>query len=233
LLKKIFILFFTMTGVWVQFDDWTLKAYGVVLEYLFKYSLSWAYEPDNPLLRLDLEKVLTDNKSIDAESFMGYFYLWNYVSTRLPLPIPHLERIIPYVISRWNTVKGGSDAITKLLWLNMYTPPRSTPQSHAISRMILLGLVVIHCLNHFFTSKSNLKQSYQSLSHFHKAASIYISRNSSRNCSSNKTKGILTFSKCSTIICVRRYPHSEKRYKNKRSGMGSHFRRCNTQKVCQ
>jgi hypothetical protein len=111
-----------MTGVWVQFDDWTLKAYGVVLEYLFKYSLSWAYEPDNPLLRPDLEKVPADNKSIDAESFMGYFYLWNYVSTRLPPPIPHLERIIPYVISRWNTVKGGSDAITKLLWLNMYTP---------------------------------------------------------------------------------------------------------------
>ncbi len=161
-----------MTGVWVRFDDGLLEAYGIVLEYLFRHALSWAYEPDNPQQRPDLERVLADNKYIDAESFMGYFHLWRYVLTRLPLPIPQLERIIPYVISRWNSVKGGSDAITKLLWLNMYTPPCSTPQSHAISRMILLGLVVIHRLNHFFTSKGDLKQSYQSLSHFRKAASV-------------------------------------------------------------
>jgi len=103
---------------------------------------------------------------------MGYFYLWKYVSTKLPLPIPHLERIIPYVISRWNSIKGGSDAITKLLWLNMYVPPCSTPQSHPISRMFLLGIVVIHHLHHFFTSKADLEQGYLSLNHFRKAASL-------------------------------------------------------------
>ncbi len=32
----------------------------------------------------------------------------------------------------------------------MYVPPCSTPQSHAISRMFLLGNVVIHRLHHFF-----------------------------------------------------------------------------------
>jgi len=165
---------------------------------------------------------------------MGYFYLWNYVSTRLPPPIPHLERIIPYVISRWNTVKGGSDAITKLLWLNMYTPLVAPLKAMLFHGWYCLGLswfiVWITSLHQerFKVKLPVLKSLSQG-----SIRSIYISQNSSRNCSSNKTKGILTFSKCSTIICVRRYPHSEKRYKNKRSGMGSHFRRCNTQKVCQ
>jgi hypothetical protein len=61
------------------------------------------------------EHILAENKSIDVKSFMGYFYLWKYVSTKLPLPIPHLERIIPYVVSRWNSIKGGSNAITALI----------------------------------------------------------------------------------------------------------------------
>jgi hypothetical protein len=103
----------------------------------------------------DFEHVLAGHKSKDVESFLGYFHLWRYVSTKLPLPIPPLERIIPYVLSRWNLIKGGSDAITKLLWLNMYTPPCSTPQCHAISWMLLLGPVVIHHLNHFLTSKAD------------------------------------------------------------------------------
>jgi len=50
--------------------------------------------------------MLAGNKSIDVESFFGNFYLWRYVSTKLPLPIPHLERIIPHMILRWNTLKG-------------------------------------------------------------------------------------------------------------------------------
>jgi hypothetical protein len=118
-----------------------------------------------------IHQVLEWHKQIDMESFLGYFYLWRYVSTRLPLPLPPLERIVPFTISQWSSVKGGSETITKLLWLNMYDPPCTTPQSCAIGRMLLLGTVLIHHLNHFFTSKDNLKQSYHSLQHFQKAAS--------------------------------------------------------------
>ena len=56
--------------------------------------------------------------------------------------------------------------------LNMYVPPCSTPQSHAISRMFLLGIVVIHRLHHFFMSKADVEQGYLSLNHFCKAASL-------------------------------------------------------------
>jgi hypothetical protein len=137
-----------------------------VLKFFYAQSLSRAYKPDNPLLRHDIELVLNDHKGLDVESFMGYFHLWQFVSTRLPLPIPQLERIIPFAISQWNNIKGGSDTITKLLWTNMYDPACNTPQSHAIRRMLLLGNVIIRHLNHFFTAKPDLEAGYPSLKHF-------------------------------------------------------------------
>jgi hypothetical protein len=103
------------------------------------------------------------------ESFLGYFYLWQYSSTRLPLLLPQLERIIPYALSEWNGIKGGSHTIRKLLWLNTYDPPCDTPQSHAVVRMFLLGAVVIHQLNQFFTAKDDL-DFHPSLKQFRNAA---------------------------------------------------------------
>jgi hypothetical protein len=143
-----------------------------VISYCYENALSWAYQQaDNPLLKEDIEIVLASSKTINFESFLGYFHLWSYVCEKLPLPIPQLERIIPYVLSQWNAIKGGLDTITKLLWLNMYDPPCNTPQSHAIARMLLLGNVIVHRLSHFFTAKMDLSSSYPSLKHFRKAAS--------------------------------------------------------------
>jgi len=79
-----------------------------------------------------------------------------------------LERIIPSVVSHWNAIKGGSDTITKLIWLNMYDPPTKSTQARAIARMLLLGGVIIHRLHHVSTSKS--LESYPSLQHFRNAA---------------------------------------------------------------
>ena len=143
-----------------------------MLSYCYENALSWAYQQaDNPLPKEDIEIVLASSKTINFESFLGYFHLWSYVYEKLPLPIPQLERIIPYVLSQWNAIKGGSDTITKLLWLNMYDPPCNTPQSHAVARMLLLGNVIVHRLSHFFTAKMDLSSSYPSLKHFRKAAS--------------------------------------------------------------
>ena len=59
------------------------------------HSLRWAYGPDNQMKMPNFEHVLAEKKSIDVESFMGYFYLWKYASTKLPLPIPHQAQIHP------------------------------------------------------------------------------------------------------------------------------------------
>jgi hypothetical protein len=166
----LFLLLYLQKGVWIHFESLLQWSYGTVLKFFYEQALSWAYEPNHPLPRQDIELALADHKALDVESFLGYFYLWQYVSTRLPLPIPQLERIIPFAVSQWNSIKGGSDTITKLLWSNMYDPPCNTPQSHAIGRMLLVGSVIIHRLNHFFTAKPDLEKGYPSLKHFRWAA---------------------------------------------------------------
>jgi hypothetical protein len=114
-----------------------------VLGYFYEHALRWAYELDDNLLpREAVEQVLEKHKMINMESFLGYFYLWKYSSTTLPLPLPQLERIISYALLEWNCIKGGSDTITKLLWLNTYDPPCDTPQSNAIARMPYLELLL-------------------------------------------------------------------------------------------
>jgi len=101
-----------------------LSDYGYLIDYFYETSLSWAYNPDNnPLPQEDIEQVLAHHKNLDMEAFLGHFYLWWYVTEKLPLPLSWLERIIPFTISQWNVIKGGSDTITKLIWLNLYDPP--------------------------------------------------------------------------------------------------------------
>jgi len=150
-----------------------LEAYGAVLHFIYKQALQWGYDPQ--LIELPKEEIMQVlqhdlKESIDCESFFGYFYLWQHVVTKLPLPIPRLARIIPFIMSMWNAEKGVSDTISKFIWMNIHDPPCDTVQGHAISRMFLILAVMIHRLSHFFTSKEDLNE-YPSLSHFRNAAS--------------------------------------------------------------
>jgi hypothetical protein len=155
--------FINLIGLWVYFDPKIKEDYGTVLRYFYEHSLKWAYSPDdNQLPKEEIQHILSSHKTLDMEGFLGYFFLWRYVSTNIPLPLPKLERIIPFSISKWNSIKGGSDTLTKLLWHNTYDPPCITPQSQAIARMFLLGNVVIHRLHQLCTAKLNL-DSYPSL----------------------------------------------------------------------
>ncbi len=157
-------------GLWV--NQSILLANDIFKLYFNETALTWAYQlDDNPLLKEDIEQVLASHKTLKMESFLGHFYLWHYVCNELPLPISQLKWIIPFMLSLWNVIKSGSDTITKLLCLNVYDPPCNAPQSHAIARMILLGCVIVHWLNHFFTSKEDLDEGHTSLKHFWKAAS--------------------------------------------------------------
>jgi hypothetical protein len=47
----------------------------------------------------------------------------------------------------------------------MYDPPCNTPQGHAVTRMFLLGNIIIHHLNQQFMAKSDLDRGYPSLKH--------------------------------------------------------------------
>jgi len=141
------------------------------LKFAYSNALAWAYEPALPFPESGIKEVLSKHKTFDYDSFRGYFFLWQHVSFKLSLPCPVLARILPATMSHWNAIKGGSDTITKLLWLNYYDPPSNAPQAHTIARMLLLGAVVIHRLNHIFTAKTNLSKAYPSLKHIRNAAS--------------------------------------------------------------
>ncbi len=147
--------------MWVHFDNHLLMDYGDVLSFIYKTALNWAYELDLLFPKEVLEQVIKSVKYIDYESFLGFFFLWRFVSTRLPMPIPVLQRIVPSVVSH-------SDTLTKLIWLNMYNPPSKSTQARAIARMILLGSVITHRLNHICSSKAVEK--YPSLKHFRNVA---------------------------------------------------------------
>ena len=162
------IIFMACIGVWVHFEADFLLDYGDVLQYMYKTALSWAYESETPLPKEDLEGVLKNYKNVDFNSFISYFYLWRFVSTRMPSPIPVLKHIVPSVVSHWNAIKGGSETITKLILLNKYDPPSNSTQARAIGRMLLLGSVIIHRVNQIITSKEAEK--YPSLKHFRNAA---------------------------------------------------------------
>ena len=110
------------TGVWVHFGADLLKDYGAFLKFSYSGALAWAYEPDLvPFPEEEIKEVLSTHKSFDFDSVCRYFHLWQNVSFKLPLPCPVLARILPATMSHWNAIKGGSDTITKLLWLNIMT----------------------------------------------------------------------------------------------------------------
>ena len=144
-----------------------------MLAYVYKQALQWAYEPAlTPIPKNQITLVLQEDlkQTIDYEIFIGYYYLWQYIIKKLPLPLPRLARIVPFIMSLWNAGKGVSDTVSKLVWMNIHDPPCNTVQGHAISRMLLIVATIIHRLNQFFTAKPNLLD-YPSLPHFRNACS--------------------------------------------------------------
>eukprot|EP00978_Attheya_sp_CCMP212_P011482 scaffold28323_cov49-Attheya_sp.AAC.2 len=95
---------------------------------------------------------------MDFESFQGHFAMWKYISTRIQAPIPRVLRILPLFFSTWNSLKGGSDTITKLLWYANCPVPFKSPQASAISRMFLLGAVVTHRIFQITSGKKDIEK---------------------------------------------------------------------------
>jgi len=72
------------------------------------------------------------NKCSNSTSWATWkAFLITFICGNIPqqgyIYLPQLERIIPCALSEWNGIKGGSDTLTKLLWLNTYDPPCDTP----------------------------------------------------------------------------------------------------------
>ena len=62
----------------------------------------------------ELEKI-----KIDKQAWVSFLGLWGKLAhpkstNNISYPLPPVARIVPLVVSRWNTLKGGGDTITKL-----------------------------------------------------------------------------------------------------------------------
>jgi hypothetical protein len=128
---------------------------------------------------VELEQVLNTvfvaGGALDSTTFFQWLGLWQLVRLTWRPPLPLIARIIPLNLAIWNAVKGGSDTIAKLLWMNKYSPPSDLPQASVTSRILLLSLMCVHCLHQVATSKLDVRKKYQLLSHFQNAANKRIS----------------------------------------------------------
>jgi hypothetical protein len=120
----------------VHFDDF--EQFNIVLGYLYKHALRWAYEPnDNPKAFL---------VTFICHNCRGSFYM------------PCLSGFV----SKEGLILSQNFYDYKDLWPTY----DDTPQSHVITRMTLHGAVMIHQLNHFLTSNYDL-DSYAALVSLH------------------------------------------------------------------
>jgi hypothetical protein len=166
-----------ISGIFVKFDEGLKTAWKNVLTDISRLSLDWAYGESAPVFEREfldpvLESIKLHNKKdgvLDFPSFKQWVLLWHDVRFKKALPLPPIARIIPFVISSWNAFKGGSDTLTKLIWNADYDPPTNDIQAHAVARLLLLTMTVVHRLRHLATAKADLNF-YRSLKHYRNAA---------------------------------------------------------------
>jgi hypothetical protein len=169
-----------ISGIFVKFDISLKEAWKCVLRDMGRLSLKWAYYDgtrngpnfDREFIDPVLARIKLHNKkdgALDFASFHQWVLLWYDIRFRKALPLPPIARIIPFAISMWNAFKGGSDTLTKLIWNADYDPPTDDIQAHAVARLLLLSVTVIHRLRHMATAKADLNF-YRSLRHYRNAA---------------------------------------------------------------
>ena len=87
--------------------------------------------------------------------FFGLLYRVNAVlsdALNRIRPIPNNARIVPISLAKWNTLKGGGDAITKLIENCRERIPVRGEGTIACARILMYYAVVFHRLNWMFSS---------------------------------------------------------------------------------
>ena len=163
----------------MQFDNSIKRAYGTVLDNLYFTCLHPIYElsPDdenwpeddiqNSLGRLS-KRASTKGINVDYDSYLTYVCIWKFVSNKMNLPIPLLERIIPMVMSHWNNTKGGSDTYSKVLAQEDCRLPTKDPQAFSVARMFKIIARDCHRKFQILGAKKDVTW-YNDISHFRNA----------------------------------------------------------------
>lgn len=171
-----------ISGTIIQFQYNLIEAYGKVIEKLKDETLSWAYfnfGDDDSIKSLQIPReiieIADEIPTINgAEALYETFKLWRRMfhnPSRLPMPI--LKMLIPTAHAKWNSCKGGSDTITKLIDDCIVIPPKqhTNNQSAVIGRCISNLTATILRLYQITSSKKDLSSAHPSICHYRNAAS--------------------------------------------------------------
>ena len=115
-----------LNGTVVNYNNSIHQSYGKVVDELKNRALLWAYQSTvevipNQILRVAYNVPLINGK----EPFYGTLKLWKTMfGDQTVLPRPALQQIIPTTHVQWNTTKGGSDTIIKLVDDCYIHPPK-------------------------------------------------------------------------------------------------------------
>ena len=158
-----------------------VHAYEKICNGFFKQDLQPFYKPgevvpEPPQEWMDaFETAKLRKLKMDVASFKYFLGIWRVLNINLegdtpgmqdtyPFPLPPCIRIIPYVISFWNVMKGGVDTITHLLDLCQERVGIRTVNNMACARMLLYFGITFHRIHQWCGAKKDLKF-YPSLSH--------------------------------------------------------------------
>ena len=165
-----------------------LDAYEEILNYLYEKVYKWAYVPSEeddetlPLVPESVYKAFDSKKlkhvKMTKEAFLCHFGLWRSVTSAIfnerhstiLLPIPKTARIVPFNVAAWNSLKGGSDTITKLIEICREKIGVRTENNVACARLLLYYAVTFHRCYQILSSAEDLNV-YGTLYHWRNAAS--------------------------------------------------------------
>jgi hypothetical protein len=116
----------------VWFPSELVQSYIRICDRFYSDDLKVFYEPGDKVPALPqkwidaFESPQLDYLKMDEESWNYTISIWRVLNIdlgarrpklqkRYPFPLPMIARIVPFVISFWNSLKGGGDTITKLL----------------------------------------------------------------------------------------------------------------------
>lgn len=179
-------------GVFVHVSKELRDAYGNVLHDIYRNALQWIYcqdeedageEPTGAPSKKELGSVLaciTNNKAeVDLYSFEMETALWQDVNFNFDFPLPRMKSILPLVFATWNSIKGGSDATTNLIWHCKFAIPRhNSNQAIAVGQLLSVAGVHVHRLLQISSAKADLDK-YSCLKRFRDSASERMSHKKS------------------------------------------------------
>ena len=152
-------------AVRVDFPGLLFEAYGRLIGMCFDKWFCPFYKEDLedfPMEKIEEALQIRNSKrkkkdAVDMHSFVTHLKLWRalniHVTQGIQFPLPQMRMIIPFINAVWNSTKGPSDTMTKLLDSCEENLGIRTPQCVSVARLLGLLGIAFHRSSQTATSK--------------------------------------------------------------------------------